>query len=182
MDEKLRDEILRRAREDQDSRFRAIELTRDHPPGEPFTGAALEAVERMRAVDAENTAWMRGVLHEAGWPGRSLVGHEAANMAWLLVQHADADPAFQRECLDLLGAAAEAGEASASDLAYLTDRVLRSEGRPQRYGTQFTQGPNGLEAQPIEDPEHVDERRASVGLGPLAEYARLMRREYGPRP
>jgi hypothetical protein len=27
---------------------------------------------------------------------------------------------------------------------------------------------------PIEDPEHVDERRAAVGLSPLAEYAATM--------
>jgi len=32
-------------------------------------------------------------------------------LAWLLAQHADADPAFQRQCLDLMTAAVEAGDA-----------------------------------------------------------------------
>jgi hypothetical protein len=100
------------------------------------------------------------------------------------VQHSDHDPAFQRECLELLGEAVDAGEADASNLAYLTDRVLRAEGRPQRYGTQFGPGPDGgFEPQPLEDPDRVDERRASVGLGPLEEYARTIREVYGaPEP
>ena len=34
----------------------------------------------------------------------------------------------------------------------------------------------------LEDVEHVDERRAAVGLPPIAEYARILRRAYKPRP
>ena len=34
-------------------------------------------------------------------------------------------------------------------------------------------------AQPIEDVAHVDERRAAIGLQPLAEYLRLLRQMYG---
>jgi hypothetical protein len=49
--------------------------------------------------------------------------------AWLLVQHADHDPAFQRVCLELLGGAVRAGEADVRHHAYLTDRVLLAEGR-----------------------------------------------------
>ena len=45
-----------------------------------------------------------------------------------------------------------------------------AEKRMQVYGTQFTAGRSGPEPQPIEDPEGVDERRAAVGLEPLAEY------------
>jgi hypothetical protein len=33
-----------------------------------------------------------------------------------------------------------------------------------------------LKPQPIEDPEHLDQRRAGVGLGPFAEYEALMHR------
>jgi len=33
----------------------------------------------------DSTAWFRGVVHEQGWPGRSLVGEEATNAAWLQV-------------------------------------------------------------------------------------------------
>jgi hypothetical protein len=46
------------------------------------------------------------------------------------------------------------------------------------HGTQFTYDKDELKPQPIEDPEHLDERRAAVGLGPFAEYEALMRRRH----
>jgi hypothetical protein len=42
-----------------------------------------------------------------------------------------------RTFLELLRAAVDAGEAAASDLAYLEDRVRVFAGQPQLYGTQF---------------------------------------------
>jgi hypothetical protein len=95
----------------------------------------------------------------------------------LLTQHADARPDFQRRCLDLLTAAVTAGEADPGHLAYLTDRVLRADGLPQRYGTQFWTDPDTgqLEPQPIEDPDHLNERRAAAGLEPFADYQRTIR-------
>jgi hypothetical protein len=68
--------------------------------------------------------------------GRSLVSVDGTQAAWLLIQHADHDPAFQRACLELLGHAVHAGEADATYHAYLTDRVLLAEGK-QLYRTQF---------------------------------------------
>ena len=69
-------------------------------------------------------------------------------------------------------AAASRGEAPAVSVAYLTDRVLVNEGKPQRYGTQMTMQGDQIVPKPIEDAEHVDARRASVGLPPMAEYRR----------
>ena len=48
--------------------------------------------------------------------------------------------------------------------------------RPQLYGTQFVYDEDELKPHPIEDPEHLDQRRAAVGLGPFAEYEALMHR------
>ena len=109
-----------------------------------------------------------------GWPAKSLVGEKAAHAAWLLVQHADADPAFQRRCLDLMEKLPP-GEVSARDVAYLTDRVLLAEGKPQRFGTQFQKDAAGKWVpKTLEDPEHVDDRRRAAGLEPIADYARRM--------
>jgi hypothetical protein len=116
------------------------------------------------------------------WPGRSLVGEQGALAAWLLAQHADRNPEFQQQCLTRLTVAVEAGDAQPSHLAYLTDRVRRARGQPQVYGTQFWRGPDGtrpLVAQPIDDETHLDERRAAVGLEPLATYAAQMQELYG---
>jgi hypothetical protein len=163
MDAELRAELLRRVEKDQEAR-----KARDP--------------EAMRAVDAETLPWLKQVILEHGWPGSSLAGTDGAGAAWLLVQHADADPAFQRQCLDLMTTAAGQGEASFASLAYLTDRVLLAEGAPQEYGTQATARDGRYEPRNLRDPAGVDERRASAGLPPLAEYLDHMARAYGPPP
>jgi hypothetical protein len=164
-DEELAAQLVTRMDRDQQAR------TRD--PIDP---------DEMVAVDAENTVWLAGVLDRQGWPLRSQVGEQASTAAWLLAQHADAQPGFQRRCLALLTDAVAAGEADPGNLAYLTDRVLCADGKPQRYGTQFWTGPDGagrLQVRPIEDREHLDERRAAAGLGPFADYERHMIDSYG---
>lgn len=101
-------------------------------------------------------------------PGRTLVGDDGAEHAWLLVQHADHDPQFQRRCLDLLAKAVARDDAAPIDLAYLTDRVQRAAGQPQTYGTQYEEAPGGgRRPQPIHDPEHVNDRRARIGMDPI---------------
>jgi hypothetical protein len=161
--EELRAELLRRAEQDQAARR----------PRETDW-------ESVRSVDADNLAWLKKVVAEVGWPCRSMVGEDGAHAAWLLAQHADRDPEFQRRCLDLITEAAEHGEASRAELAYLTDRVLLAEGQPQEYGTQMIGQEEGWVPRRLRDPEHVDKRRAAMSLGPLADYISGIERTYGP--
>src|SRR5262249_30379594 len=95
---------------------------------------------------------------------------DGANAAWLLVQHADADPKFQRQCLDLMTPLLRDKEVSPQDYAYLTDRVLLAEGEKQQYGTQLVVAGDKFEPRPIQDAENIEKLRAEVGLPPLAEY------------
>jgi hypothetical protein len=106
---------------------------------------------------------------------------DGADAAWLLVQHADADAKFQRECLDLM-ARMPADQVSRTRLAYLTDRVLLAEGKKQVYGTQFQSVNGKWVPRELEDQAHVDERRSKVGLNTLAEYVRQLEAAYGPAP
>ncbi|NGO71701.1 DUF6624 domain-containing protein [Streptomyces boncukensis] len=131
----------------------------------------------MDRVDAENTAWLKSAVAAGGWPRLADVGREGATHAWLLAQHADADPGFQEEALRLLTAAVAAGEALPEHQALLTDRVRVNAGQPQLYGTQYAGDPDSTRVRPhpIEDPERLDERRAAVGLEPHAVYDRRMR-------
>lgn len=133
-------------------------------------------------MDRRHTARMREIVAQIGWPGASQVGRDAAHEAWLLVQHADHDLAFQRDCLRLMREAPE-GEVSGADLALIEDRVRVNEGRPQCYGTQFYTDEHGeLVPRPIDDPARLDERRAAAGLPPFAEYERALRGLVPPRP
>ncbi len=135
----------------------------------------------MQEIDARNTAWMKEVVDKHGWPGKSLVGKDGAMKAWLLVQHADQDHAFQKRCLPLLAEAVKKGQATGQHLAYLTDRVKVADKEKQVYGTQFHEVGGKLESYPIEDEANVDQRRREVGLPPLAEYRKLIEKMYKPK-
>ena len=120
---------------------------------------------RMELVHRRNAARLRTILDEHGWPGRTLVGEDAAHAAWIIAQHAIGDPVLQRRVLELIRPAAAHGEAALLDVAMLEDRIRVSEGKPQRYGTQYDWDEDGeMSPLPIDDPEHVNERRRAVGL------------------
>lgn len=155
MDAGLRAELLRRADIDQAAR------------ADPAASA------RLASVDADNLRWLQEVIAARGWPGRSLAGADGAHAAWLLAQHAVGDPAFQRRCLDLLREAEAAGEATAAEVAYLTDRVLLVAGEPQVYGTQLISRDGVCQPWPLRDPDAVNGLRAAAGLEPLAGYLAL---------
>ncbi|HET6651973.1 MAG TPA: DUF6624 domain-containing protein [Nocardioides sp.] len=111
------------------------------------------------------------ILDEHGWPGWDLVGRKGSTAAWVVVQHADLDLAFQEKALGLLEEAVAAGQASPGDLAYLTDRVAAARGDEQTFGTQIRcDGKRAVPATPIADEAGVEERRANAGLEPLGDY------------
>jgi hypothetical protein len=167
----LREELLKRMAADQQVR---VEQTNKYK-GVPLL---LSAQEEMRKIDAENTAWIKPLMKQHGWLGKSLVGVDGATAAFVLVQHTQ-DAEFRKSSLELLQKAVKEGEARGDQLALLTDRFLISEGKPQRYGTQTRVTKDGkFEVPPIEDEANVDKRRAEVGLGPLAEYIERMRQTY----
>ena len=128
----------------------------------------------MQDVDRRNTQRMKKIIAEHGWPIRRTVGSDGTRAAWLLVQHAAQDVAFQRRCLKMMEKHRTDGEVSPGDIAYLTDRVLVNEGKPQLYGTQFHVRDGRRRPRPIREPDNVDKRRKAVGLSTLREYTELM--------
>ena len=168
LDPTLRNELLAMAADDHDVRSELV------ASGELFDGYH----PRMAIVHARNAALLEGIVDERGWPGRKLVGDDGAEAAWLVLQHAIAHPRLQRKCLLRLKTAAAAGDIPWSHVAFLDDRICCFEERPQRYGTQFDWDASGeLSPLPLQDPHRVDEFRAGVGLGPLAERTEQLRRE-----
>lgn len=152
----LAEELHRRVERDQQARYAL-----DDPPTD-------DQLERMRAVDEDNTGWLDSMVAEHGWPGHHLVGIVGAHDAWLLAQHADARPELQRSWLLLLRAAVESGDADRANLAYLEDRVAVHQRLPQRYGTQWMIVDSTSRLSPLADPQHVNEFRAECRLPPLA--------------
>lgn len=129
----------------------------------------------MQAVHNRNAKRLAEILETHGWPGRSRVGEQAAQAAWLVLQHAIDHPPLQRLGLELLRAAPP-GDVRPLEIAMLEDRIRSYEGRGQLYGTQFDWDEHGeMSPLPIEDPDVVDERRAAIGLRPLEEEIPLRR-------
>jgi hypothetical protein len=146
--------------------------TRLAASGELFGGYHPE----MEAVHDENAALLTRVFDDIGWPGRREYGDDGAGAAFLILQHAIGHPTLQRRGLALILDAIPEGQANPLDAAYLSDRIAIFEGREQSFGTQFDWDANGqLSPAPTRDPETLDERRASVGLPPIAETIAHMR-------
>lgn len=159
MNDALRAELMQMDEYDQTVR---AELAAD---GSLFDGYH----PRMAAVHDANAARLRAIIVTQGWPTERLVGIDGAKAAHRIAQHSINHPEFMRECRRLLDEASARGEVPRWQFAYIDDRIRVFEGLPQRYGTQWRGGPHGLEPYPIEDPDHVEERRAELGLPSLAE-------------
>ncbi len=69
-------------------------------------------------------------------------------------------------------------EVGRKNLAYLIDRVRVNEGSPQLYGSQFTSETGKFIPRPIENEEHVDERRREMEMGTLKEGIAEMNEKY----
>jgi|GEM_PF-924489 len=170
----LRQELLERVDRDQAIRN---EMIRN---GVTNVDAALQG--RMTAIDSANTARMKEIVKQYGWPGPELVGVDGTEAAFLLVQHAEHE--FQKQMLPLVERAYREKKLQGQDYALLLDRVLVAEGKPQVYGTQAKRFDQWKDKEPvfdpIEDEANVDKRRAEVGLFPMAEYRRLLKQLYFP--
>lgn len=128
------------------------------------------------AIDVANMKRLAEIIDIYGWPGLRFAG-AASQTAFLVLQHADS--ANQRKYVAQLHEAVQRHDALGSDLALLEDRLLVADGKPQRYGSQLSTNP--LRFDPIEDEAHVDERRRSIGLEPLADYAKRFGLTYTPK-
>lgn len=162
-----RQQLLDMARRDQEMRERV------------FGGGQVprqEILEQLVAVDRDNSAALRSWLEAGQLPTNAEVGADGMASLWLLAQHADADPSLQEQLLAHYGALPGFGGMQGSRYAMLVDRVLRAQGKPQRYGSQFIQADAaGMpEMAPLEDPQRLDTLRAEVGLMPIDDYRCVM--------
>ena len=164
IDEALRATLVQMGKDDQE----AIRIATANPSRELTSAESAQQNE----LTQRNHRLIRSIVETRGWPGRSLAGDDGAHGAWLVVQHMDDDPAFQRRCLDLMTDAFAAGEVTPHDFAYLTDRVLTAEGKPQSYGTQ------GSGVISPSDEARVDRNRAAIGLPPWREAVKQRQKDY----
>lgn len=120
--------------------------------------------------DSLNCLRITQILDQQGWLGPDEVGAYGSKAFYLVIQHAPLP--IQEKYYPKMQQAVQAGKAAAADLAYLEDRILMRQGKPQRYGSQIRadKGTGMWILHPVEDPANLDARRAAVGLGPISAY------------
>jgi hypothetical protein len=152
-------------------------------PPEAAPATARHVISVVRA----HTARLRAIVSEYGWPGRSLVGEDGADAAWLLLQHVNSrvttirsasGDAFCRSCVVLLRDAVACGEAHPRHLAAIADSLRLGDDEPPEFASlpgQYELDDHGRAVfGPNVDAAAIDQRRAAIGLPPLAaDLARL---------
>lgn len=166
IDEELRAQLIWMAEEDDDLRSRVIGAENPN----------MDYMQQLKESEVEQSAKLREILEQHGWPDADMVGPQGAQAAWTLLKHGDVE--LKELGLRLVRESENPGVA-ATDIAVMTDAVLVERGEPQLYGTQFTMVHGKLVQHPVDNADSVDARRARVGFPPIDEYLQMLQGAHG---
>ncbi|MFK7953816.1 MAG: DUF6624 domain-containing protein [Ekhidna sp.] len=122
--------------------------------------------ESIKHFDATSLIYVKSIIDEFGWMGKSRIGDMANQAIYLTIQHSsNSDDRIQY--FPLLQQSCDEGESDKSDMATMYDRIQVEAGKDQLYGTQSRMVDGQLQLYPIEDEPNVNKRRKKVGLRKL---------------
>ena len=134
---------------------------------------AVEYALQQERTDSTNLALVERILNAYGWP--SGLSEEANNAIFLVIDHSNLET--MNKYLPVFKDAVKRGVLPMNDLVTLEDRMLMNAGKPQLYGTQAysitKDGKNTIYIWPVDNPDKLNKRRASVGLPTIEEYLEL---------
>ncbi|HEY9045961.1 MAG TPA: DUF6624 domain-containing protein [Ohtaekwangia sp.] len=164
----LQQELLKILEEDQAQRSVFMQLINTHGYKNPKVDSVSKIIHR---IDSINQIKVIAILDKYGWVGKDKIGSSANEALFLVIQHSNI--AVQQKYLPMMRDAVKKGNAEARSLALLEDRVALRTGGKQIYGSQIglNEETGKYYISPLQDPDNVDKRRASMGLPPLADYA-----------
>jgi hypothetical protein len=135
---------------------------------------AYQATQReMYVIDSVTIRIVTRIIDSAGWLGRDRVGETGSLALFLAIQHTVDLETQKKYLLYLKEAQRKKWEIRLPDIGYLEDRIAIREGKPQRYGTQFTLVDGKRKFFPIEDIKKVNKRRKKLELTPIEQYAKF---------
>ena len=175
-------QLRKMEREDQKWRNKFVKLSTGKNAGDSV--AIKKALTYGHEIDSLHYANLEVIFKKYGYPGYDIVGQLGSLFFWLLVQHQDDHPNFQDSVLTSMKIAVDSGKANGTLYAYLLDRVKVNTGQLQVYGTQTELNSDSSSYQPMPciDPDHLDDRRKSVGLGPISKYIESINKTYMIKP
>jgi hypothetical protein len=160
----LQKQLLGMREEDQSIRMREINAS--------SKGRATLA-KQMENTDLRLTRELKKIVAAHGWPTIALVGSKASEAAGLILIHSR-DHDWQAQMLPSLQRLAEQEKIFGDQVALLTDKILVARGVPQKFGTQFKFVNGKMIMEPVEDPPHLEQRRARYGLPPMSVYRKML--------
>jgi hypothetical protein len=128
-------------------------------------------------VDERNRNRLKEIFKEYGFPTKKLIGKDAMQGIFLMIQHSDGDKEWQKLQLPNIEQAVKNGDMNGQSYAYLYDRIKINNGEKQLYGTQFANvNPTSkiVELADTEDLDNLDKRRMEIGMMPIQMYKEFM--------
>ncbi len=122
-----------------------------------------EGVTYDALADHKNLELVISIDQVCGLP-EGMENEKQINIIWLVIQHSKAE--YRKRYISYFEKANEVGAIDAGSIALMKDRMAMDDGKPQVYGSQVYND----RLYNLRDPSTVDQRRASVGLGPLKDY------------
>ncbi len=121
-----------------------------------------DVIKQANVIDSINMAKLLKLIEQYGFPTWKLVGEQGSTNAWLIAQHS---PEYIHWYLKQYRKAVEDNNAGRQELAYMEDRILAMECRPQIYGTQLGYKNDGtLYLRTTIDMKRLNERRYLMDL------------------
>jgi len=135
--------------------------------------------EEMEEIHLKNANRLNEIINEIGYPNVKKVGKMASDAAWLIIQHSISFPKFMIDCLELMQLELKNGDINPVNYAFLKDRILMFQGKPQSYGTQFEFDEDGkLRPYELDEPiVIINEKRKALGLNSVDERLDELQKE-----
>ena len=130
------------------------------------------------SVFTSNKKRVESIYRKYGFLGFDKIGKDGSNHFWLLVQHSDKYPEFQKEVLSSMEKEVKNANTNPNNYALLYDRVQVNAGLKQLFGTQVTYEVEttgrAIPKIGLVDSANVDKLRKEYGLEPLKDYLNRM--------
>ena len=160
------------------SKLVRVDITRDQvvfdlpdlPTPEARTFLFQTVWGKVCETDVMTSEALKRIESKAGWPDGNVYGEKLDSGAGRILVHSP-DIEFQRSMIPKLQKLYAEGRTSGGNLARLTDTVAYWSGKKLVYGTKFRCGPDGIIFAPVEDPDNLGIRRASLGLDSVEKMA-----------